>query len=155
LQGPVNEQESKSLAEKFKALETRLPTPGVAASIFDPALYIAERRELLAHFSHFASQSAAQLTTVPDHTPSHSTAEALPLSSQGMTLHRRPRVDIGVQVLTASPKADVNVGTQTSSAESSMDSDSSPPSDSDSDESDADAIDFDEEAGYGVSTRLP
>jgi hypothetical protein len=158
LQEPDKEEDSMTLAEEFHDLETRRPSPGITASLLDPTTSIAERRQVLAHFAHCATHCAAHLTTLPHGNTSHCSVQSS--SHDTPSFPQQPIAGTEVQPRQETSSSAVNfyenVATQTSPAESSTDTDSSLPSDSESDESEEDdAVEYDADAGYGVSTTLP
>jgi hypothetical protein len=142
--------------KRYRDLEDRPPPRNVAASILDPAMHFEERARLLEVFTQCAT---------------HLTPESPAIGCGRISPDRHPNADTvpanGLPVVVSSfkPPTYATVSIQTLQIADSIHNESNPPSDPESDNSDDSAMDddsadsddiqYDDEAGYGVSTELP
>ena len=159
LQEPNSEVDVPALASRYQDLEDRPPPSDIAASILDPAMYSEERKRLLAQFAHRATHLTPE---------NHATHCGLSTGNHSLSGTAAPPHGLSVIVPSPTPLMYATIPTQTSPTSS--ETDSNPPSNTDSegidvehsheseecdDSEESDAIEYDEEAGYGVSTTLP
>ena len=155
LQDPDSQLDVPEVVTRYRDLEARPPPPDIAASLLDPAMYIEERRRLLEVFSHCATH------LTPDN---HATNCGQSLPDSHPTTDNTSALGLRVVIPPPDPPTYATVPTQTTPIASSSDGDY-PPSNPDSDEcvhmeecddsDESDDIEYDDEAGYGVSTKLP